>query len=240
MTAHTAFARSLTLLAVVIVFQISANASGAVARPEAPAAEEPVHRRVPVFEIAVPSDPSDERIEVSLVPSVTVRGGTPEERQRLELALRRFRDAGLILPDLEVVFDPTTASCKGYRGLFQTGFSPWRVSICSEAGFVYEHELAHAWEAVTLTDEQREEFMAFRGYTVWSDHAVSWKERGVEDAVFIIQQGLGGLPLPPDLFDEHRSRIAAFELLTGFPDPRLAEWEAAYGSVDPPRTLSGV
>jgi hypothetical protein len=114
------------------------------------------------------------------------------------------------------------------------------ISICSEAGFVYEHELAHAWEAATLNEKLRAEFMALRGYAVWSDHTVPWNERGVEDAVFIIQQGLDGLPLPPHLFDKQRSRLVAFELVAGFRDPRLAGRWAAYGSVERAHAPSGV
>lgn len=230
MASHTAIARLLALLVVVPVFQVPAYATGAASPPGATATHGRVHRVVPAAEIAAPSDLPDERIDVSLTPHVTIRGGTAEQRERLELALERFGDAGLMLPDLEVVFDPTKASCNGFRGLFQTGSSPWTISICSEAEWVYEHELAHAWEAVALTDEAREEFMALRGYTVWSDPAVPWDERGVEDAVFIIQQGLSGLPLPPSLGDEQLSRLAAFEFLTGFADPRIVEREATLGN----------
>lgn len=232
MACPTVFSRRLTLLVVVVLFQISAGASDAVVRGEPTAPEQPFHRAAPRFEAAARIVLPDESIAVSLTPSVMICDGMPEQRQRLDLALRRFREAGLMLPNLEIVFDPSTTSCNGYRGLFQTSFSPWRISICSEAGFVYEHELAHAWETAVLSDELREEFMALRGYSVWSDHDVAWNRRGVEDAVVIIQQGLGGLPLPPDLFDEQRSRLAAFELLTGSPDPRLAEWEAARNAID--------
>ena len=121
-------------------------------------------------------------------------------------------------------------------------FGSWRrvISICSEAGSVYEHELAHAWEAATLNEKLRAEIMALRGYTVWSDHTVPWNERGVEDAVFIIQQGLGGLPLRPNLFDEQCSRLVVFGLIAGFPDPRLAGRWAAYGSVERAHAPSGV
>lgn len=70
--------------------------------------------------------------------------------------------------------------------------------------------------------------MDLRGYEVWSDATFNWNERGTEGAAFIIQQGLSGLPLPPALSDETLSRLAAFELLTGVPDPRLAQWQAEH------------
>ncbi len=81
-----------------------------------------------------------------------------------------------------------------------------------------------------MTDDARARFMELRGYTVWSDHEVPWNQRGVEDAAFVIQQGLGGLPLPPVLSDELVSRLDAFQLLTGFPDPRLTATPAGLGT----------
>ena len=165
-------------------------------------------------------------IDVSLAPEVSVRYGTPAQHQRLDLALSRFREAGLPLPDLEVIFAATNTPCKGKYGLFQTAFTPWRLTICSELDSVYEHELAHGWLAATLTELKKDGFMKLRGYTVWSDQSVPWNERAMEGVAFSIQQGLSGLPLPPSLGVEQLSRLDAFELLTGFPDPRLIEWEA--------------
>jgi hypothetical protein len=166
-------------------------------------------------------------------PTVVIRYGTESQHQRLELALLRFDDAGLVLPDLEVVFSSYSHECKGHYGLFDPTGQPWRISICSDLDAVYEHELAHAWAAANLTKERRNEFMDLRGYEVWSDSDVSWNKRGTEGAAFIIQQGLGGLPLPPVLSGEHLSRLAGFELLTGVPDPRLALWTAKHHADEP-------
>ena len=44
-------------------------------------------------------------------------------------------------------------------GLFESALQPWRITICSEASFLYEHELAHAWEHANLTDAKRMAFM---------------------------------------------------------------------------------
>ncbi len=177
--------------------------------------------------VVAPAHPApSEGVAVSMAPTVTVRSATPAQRARLELALTRFRGAGLALPDLQVVFAETDAPCRGHMGLFESDAAPWRIRICSEVGAVYEHELAHAWIAAGSTDSSRDDFMELRGFTVWSDHTVPWNQRGVEGAAFVIQQGLGGLPLPPVLSDELVSRLDAFRLLTGFPDPRLASMPA--------------
>ena len=166
----------------------------------------------------------------SLNPVVTIRNATPAQTRRLATALDRFRVTGLALPDLQVVFSADPAACRGHFGLFDPKPEPWRISICSDLDAVYEHELAHAWAAATLEAERRDDFMELRGYEVWSDNDVAWNKRGVEGAALIIQQGLGGLPLPPALSDETLSRLAAFQLLTGLPDPRLTQWEIDHRS----------
>jgi hypothetical protein len=157
-------------------------------------------------------------------PEVTVRNGSPAQLRRLEEALARFHSAGLHLPDLEIEFSDDVTNCRGHYGLFQPGHTPWRVRLCSPLDFVYEHELAHAWERAFLTDEMRHEFMELRSYATWADPAVPWNERGIEGVAIVVQQGLAGLPLPPTLSTEHQSRLAAFALLTGRPAPSLLEW----------------
>jgi hypothetical protein len=156
---------------------------------------------------------------VSLHPQLQVHGGTPQQHARLELARARFRDAGLALPDLHVHLPPPEA-CGEHLGHFAGGPSSWSITICAELDFLFEHELAHAWEAATLDDATRRAFMAARGYQVWDAPDVPWRERGREGVAFIIQQGLSGPPLPAELTPELRSRVEAFELLTGRPDPR--------------------
>ena len=166
-------------------------------------------------------------VPVSLTPSVTVRNASPTQLGRLAVALNRFTAVGLELPDLEIEFFIDQVDCRGHLGRFDPGTTPWRISICSAADFVYEHELAHAWERATMTDELQHAFMRLRGHTIWSDPEVPWNQRGMEGVAFVIQQGLGGLPLPRVLGSEALSRLAAFELLTGRPDPRLVEWIGA-------------
>ena len=155
---------------------------------------------------------------------VNVRNASPSQHSRLAAALERFALAELELPDLEVVFSDDTAACRDHLGLFLSRTTPWRILICSRVDFLYEHELAHAWEKANLSEETRQKFMELRGYRNWSDYSAAWNERGVEGAAFVIQQGLAGLPLPPVLGREAVNRLVAFELLTGRPAPRLVEW----------------
>jgi hypothetical protein len=178
-------------------------------------------------------------------PRIDVLGASPTEEARLMLAISRFDRAGLALPDLVVgFFHGDTERCHGHAGLFEHRPEPWRISICEgDAEWVYEHELAHAWERANLADDVRQRFMELRGHRAWADSDVAWNERGVEGVAFVIQQGLSGLPLPPALSDEHRSRLEAYLLLTGQPDPRIgglavsAGWRDHRPSVIPVASL---
>lgn len=184
----------------------------------------------PISSAVVLVDPPSrlDRASTSLHPELTINGASASQRERLDLAVHRFTDLGLSLPDLEVRFVGGQDSCQGHMGLFDAAPSPWRVTICSEASFVYEHELAHAWAHANLTDERRTDFMKARGLSVWSDPAVPWSERGVEDVAFVIQQGLAGLPLPPVFDAKHQALFDAFELLTGRQAPILREWKTRH------------
>lgn len=158
------------------------------------------------------------------MPSVVVEGATPAQADRLALGLARFAEAGLELPDLHVEFPTDPEDCHGHLGLFALRHGTARILICGEEEFIYEHELAHAWETTWVSDETRAAFMEYRGYETWSSSTVPWRERGVEGAAFILQQGVSGLPLQPILSDELVSRLVAYELLTNRPAPRLIDW----------------
>ena len=169
--------------------------------------------------------PKEFNVREDPTPALALDGGTPARYARIDLAIRRFADAGLELPPLRIVFRSSTDDCDGAHGRFNPSPEPWLITICSEEiDWVYEHELAHAWERATLTDVQRREFVAFRGLTTWSDKDHEWNGRGIEWVAVVIQQGLAGLALPPTLSDEAVSRLEGYEMLTGEIAPRLAEW----------------
>ncbi len=154
---------------------------------------------------------------ISASPRITVIGADAGDLRVLDDALARFRDNGLELPDLEVHF-LDEADCRGYLGLFQKGFTPWRVLVCSDLDFVATHEIAHAWEAANLDDPQRDGYLEARDLTDWSDKHVARSERGEEDAAFIIQQNL--MATNPQLTSRTwQERLAAYELLTGQASP---------------------
>ena len=152
---------------------------------------------------AVAGDPV--RVAVSSTPRVSVSGADSEDRTRLDEALAAFRENGLDLPNLEVRFYDDQSECHGHQGLFQQSFTPWRLLICSDLQFVPTHELAHAWEAATLTDDDRDRYVEARGLITWADPAVAWSDRGVEEVAFILQQNLTASNPPLDFGDLDRA-----------------------------------
>ena len=172
-------------------------------------------------------------------PVVTIHGGDPEQRARLDDALARFEAAGLRLADFTIVFSDDESVCVGHVGVFRHRDETPQVSVCSELEFVVLHELAHVWLDGNLEQDARDEYVRARGLTTWSDHTVPWTQRGVEDAAFIIQQNLRDVAPRVLASAAWAERIAAFELVTGTPSPLRARspglaTAAAIGAQEPP------
>ena len=177
----------------------------------------PIQAPRPADEVVVPVIEPDPA-EVSLTPDVSVIGASGEQQVAVDDAVARFRSVGLRLPAVEIRFHADKAECDGHLGLFQRGFTPWRVLVCSDLAFVLTHELAHAWEAANLDDDERERYVEARGMPTWDDHDADWNERGIEDAAFIVQQNLTAKD--PNLDSPAwKERTAAYELLTGSSSP---------------------
>lgn len=158
----------------------------------------------------------------------TVHNATADDLGRLGDAVMAFVAADLELPGLDIWFHTEMESCHEHRGLFSATSESWEIRICSsDLETVYEHELAHAWVAANVEERQRSAFLKLRGLEHWSEPDIPWNERGTEWAAVVVQQGLSGLPLPPALSDEAKSRLASFELLTGKVAPVLVEWITA-------------
>jgi hypothetical protein len=195
----------------------SPDAVGEVVGEADAATPTPIEARPPADEVVVPLI-EPEPAAVSLTPDVTVIGASGEQQVAVDDAVARFRSAGLELPDVEIRFLADEAGCDGHLGLFQRGFTPWRVLVCSDLAFVPTHELAHAWEAANLDDDERARYVEARGMPTWDDRDADWNERGIEDAAFIVQQNL--MAKHPNLdTPAWKERTAAYELLTGSSSP---------------------
>ena len=161
---------------------------------------------------------------MSHAPSVDVSGGDADDHRRLDEALQRFSDELLELPDLAVIFYDDEVECAGHEGLFQKSHTPWRILICTNLECVPTHELAHAWEAANLDDDDRAHYMARRGLAGWNDQSLPWIERGIEDAAFNLQQNLT-VSNPAIDSAVWQERVQAYELLTGRSSPVSADHE---------------
>lgn len=148
----------------------------------------------------------------------TVQPATAEYVEVVARATSAFDAAGLELPAVEIVFSEDERECYGHYGVFQPARDPWRISICSELPFVLVHELAHAWIKANVDEATTKAYIELRNKPTWNSPQHDWRERGVEDAAFIIQQNLMVRPRC-DLTDEWERRVTAFEFLVGAPSP---------------------
>lgn len=130
---------------------------------------------------------------VSIGASVTVLGGSPEQVDLVRWGVRRFEDAGLGLPTLEVRFHADRSGCAGHFGYYRadgvdlcTGVT---VNLTTRRNLL--HEMAHAWIQANLGPEERERFLEIRGLSSWNGEDVPWQERGFEQGAEILAWYLG-------------------------------------------------
>lgn len=137
----------------------------------------------------------------SPTPKLTVTGGTEKQLALLADALDKFEDAGMELPDLDVLFSDDKADCHGAIGYFEPASSPWLITICNKhVTSVYLHELAHAWTRANLDDSTRAAFAELHGLSNWNDRTQPWGERAFEVAANVIAAGLSDPDAEPNGF----------------------------------------
>jgi hypothetical protein len=134
--------------------------------------------------------------------------------------LARYSAAGLELPYVEAWLHDRRSACESPVGQGRSGFATWRdgVSIVFGCGTRHTllHELGHVYDRYTLSDADREAFMALRGVTAWQDAV--WLQSGQEHLADVLAWALS----PTE--EQHAqtqprdaaSLTAAYELATGF------------------------
>jgi hypothetical protein len=133
-------------------------------------------------------------------------------------ALELFDAAGLSLHAVDIVGHDTTEPCLGSTGAHIYAAGRSTVHICTrEAGraeeFLYLHELAHAWDRQSLTEDRQRAFLVLRGLTEWrNDDSERWHDRGAEHAAEIMTWGLMDRPIKV-VYIDHNS---CAELLAGY------------------------
>jgi hypothetical protein len=152
----------------------------------------------------------------------SVTGGTARQRELAAWALEQYRSAGLDLPVLQVHLHSDPAECKGNRGLFSSGSTPWKVTVCTEDQMVYLHEIGHGWSESNLSEDERSGYVEERGLESWNDPDTAWGDRGSEDAANTLAWGLVDDPISDMLPDGPLAqRNEAFRMLTGIDSPRI-------------------
>ena len=113
-----------------------------------------------------------------------------------EIEAETFEELAIPMHIVATDFHSGEAGCDGADAVFRTGSDPLRIDVCNSHRLIVLHELARAWDHANLNQEKREAFMVMRGFDVWNDHDVPWKERAVEHLAEILVWGLHERGIP--------------------------------------------
>lgn len=145
---------------------------------------------------------------------VKVNAATAAQAEIVQSAIRRFAEAGLELPPLDVTFHEDRTQCGGNHGSFRWVDAEAEVKICNARTHIVLHELAHAWEAAVVDERTRRRFTQDLGLASWNDPEVPWSDRGIERAANTIALVLNW-DADPASGSRALSRLCAYETLTG-------------------------
>jgi hypothetical protein len=162
----------------------------------------------------------------STVARVSLRDKTSgtQPGEILDWVVKRYQQAGLQLPDVEVVFHPAEESmeeCEFHPARWTSGDAGHRIDVCTTAPEsrrrLLLHELAHAWSHEHMSESRRLAFLEVRGLKSWNGPGADWNHRGSEHAAELIKWGLNILCVPQNMLEgeEPASLDAAFVSLTG-------------------------
>ena len=132
-------------------------------------------------------------------------------------AVELFDEAQLELPGITVVRFDSSERCFGRRAAHIVEDGRSVIRVCNKetgpaAEHVMLHELAHAWDRHSLTDDRRDAFLRMRGLREWRNNDIErWDERGAEHAAEVMVWGLIDRP-----FAAHVDQNSCAELLHGY------------------------
>jgi hypothetical protein len=142
---------------------------------------------------------------------------TAEQLASVHWALGRFETAGLELPTLAIYTHSDRADCNGLNGYLANrldgGFDLHTCGI----EFTLLHELAHAWDNNSLTEDTKDEFLRKAAQATTWNNAENWFLAGGEHAANVIAWGLGNERINQTRTRpyDHNSMLKGFEILTG-------------------------
>jgi len=150
-----------------------------------------------------------------------IYGASADFEPVIEGAIERYTSIGLVLPSLRIYVHAAGAGCQGHEGIFGQFGQRDRIDLCTESRFIVLHELAHAWEQHTISDETRLAVLEHTGKAVWHDRDLPWLDSGAEVAANNIAWGLMGPPLTEPEIQRFERLLDRFTLLTGVTSPRI-------------------
>jgi hypothetical protein len=163
----------------------------------------------------------DAAASVEVGPDVRLFGATAEQVDLGRWAVRRFEDAGLQAPAVEIHFHADLSGCRGNLGYALAG----RVDLCTpELGAVARrailHEMGHVWLDAHTTPPLRARFDEMRGLRGWNVSADPWRMRGYEQGAEVLAWGLGDRIITPSIPDnDYQHLCESFRFLTGVAPP---------------------
>lgn len=112
----------------------------------------------------------------------------------------RFSLVGLQVPDVEIVFHPSSEECGWHDGRYRSDGTTRRIDVCvpDHGTFASDlsrrrtlvHELAHAWDDVNFDDDDRSALLPVLGAEEWYGPEDDWAARGIERFAEAIVWGL--------------------------------------------------
>ena len=151
-----------------------------------------------------------------------VEGITSEQEALVGWAIGLYAEAGLELPNMRITGTDNPDSCDGRLGFALPRRRHVEITLCSDVHgaaveFLLVHELAHAWDFHSLTDERRAAFQELRGANVWLERDVEWRDRAGEQAAEIMVWALMDRPIrSARIWDTSCEQLeAGYRTLTG-------------------------
>lgn len=126
-------------------------------------------------------------------PAHTRTATTAAQDGLIDEALDLFESADLELPGIDFVGYTSDDECSGRNGAAIRREDRTEIRLCLAGNgpvddWVVIHEIAHAWDHHTLSDETRSKLLDLRGLDSWRD--AEWNERGAEHTAEIMVWGL--------------------------------------------------
>ena len=153
---------------------------------------------------------------------VTMDGLTADQEALVEKAVGLYTAAGLELPQVRLVGSADPAPCEGRAGVAFPREDHTEIVLCTAAAgpaeeWVIIHELAHAWDHHSLTEDRKAAFQSLRNAPSWRSRDVAWHERAAEQAAEIMVWALIDRPVGViRIYDNSCEQMhEAYETLTG-------------------------